>query len=365
MDEQENEFKNVLSEYYKLKKKYEGEYNKNKKQILNNPTLSMAKKKKEFAALKKKCVNCNRVGGSIFLNSLDTSNDSLIRLLSVKCGVTPDPCSLDISLQVAKCYSIKEEVDDLKKSLNFYKNQIIQMKNEILFNIKNLKNTVTKEKYENIKKEIIDKGDNYFSYKIILNEELENHLDKKEYNLKIEQFNDLIKQFKQLVDQYKKTGLEEEMNIITDFYIKNLIPLGEEIRNMKYRESDVNYNPDTKQYILDQNNYKEQFLEINLEQNKVLKFVKNIYNPEKEKKIKININKASDSLDNNRIGSQKTDSLVEFKIETPEGPPPGWNSPNNEENEENKESIDISNDIIDLNQNPDSLNSATPILEKT
>ena len=362
----ENEFRNVLSEYYKLKKKYEGEYNKNKKQIMNNPSLSMAKKKKEISSLKKKCVNCNRVGGSIFSHLSNESNGALDRILKVKCGVVPDPCSLDIALQVANIYSLKGEVNELKSGLNYYKEKIIQLKNNMVFYMKNIDRPDVKKEFDAIKKEISEKGDNYFSYKIEINEIIDNHINKEVYNLKIEEMNSLVNQFKGLIYQYKKQGLEEEMNNITDFYLKNLIPLSKEIRNMKYHRSFVTYNSDTKQYTLDQNNYSDDFFEINLDENKVLKYVKNVYNPVNDKKIKIKINKANESLSSNpRIGSQRTDSLVEFKIQTPDEPPPGWNSTSNTENknesnneQNNDESIDISNDIIDLNKNPDSLDSS-------
>ena len=61
--------KEAIHNYYKLKQKYEMAIKKQKHKILTNPTLNAEQKKQKVLQIKKKCVNCNGVGGTVFKNT--------------------------------------------------------------------------------------------------------------------------------------------------------------------------------------------------------------------------------------------------------------------------------------------------------
>ena len=95
---------NALNEYYKLKSNYENENYKNKKVIMNNKELSKREKQREFQRLKPKCINCKRVGGTLFTNTIKDKDDDTkiknIRTLKAICGVHENPCNLKIIIEI-------------------------------------------------------------------------------------------------------------------------------------------------------------------------------------------------------------------------------------------------------------------------
>ena len=73
----------AFNEYYKLKNKYENDYNKDKQKLIKNKTMSWKEKRNEFKQLKPKCINCKRPVGTIFsIKKSDNPNDDFRELKS-------------------------------------------------------------------------------------------------------------------------------------------------------------------------------------------------------------------------------------------------------------------------------------------
>ena len=132
--DKENSYLERYKEFYSLKNKYDS-YIRNKKQaIINSTLLSKKDKKYKFKHMKKKCVNCNKEGGTIF-----TIGDSLI----AKCGNKEQPCDLNITFEKKETITSKELSDLLHNEITNIRRVIVNTKMDYLFQYKTEEEIVT------------------------------------------------------------------------------------------------------------------------------------------------------------------------------------------------------------------------------
>ena len=123
----------ALNEFYKLKSKYESDFNKDKQKIIKNKFFSWKEKKQEFKQLKPKCINCRRPVGTIFsVKHIGKENDDSRELKAI-CGSLSEPCNLNITINPGVTYNIMNHIKELEKDNEDYKNEIIEYKNKLLF----------------------------------------------------------------------------------------------------------------------------------------------------------------------------------------------------------------------------------------
>uniref|UniRef100_A0A6C0LJY3 Uncharacterized protein n=1 Tax=viral metagenome TaxID=1070528 RepID=A0A6C0LJY3_9ZZZZ len=257
-------FKVLLNEYYKLKSKYEADFNKTKKKIINNPDLSKKEKQREFQRLKRSCVNCKKIGGTLFTNSL---NEDGSRHLKARCGNTK-PCDLNISLEISQYYLFGDVLAENEADIKQYKNEIIQYKNDILFGYASKERTLTL--FDNLAKKISDSMELYSSYleeykSITDNEDKKRILSEKKSESYL-----YLQNIKNAVDEFNKTGNNQFVTDAVSIYVNSLKPLADEIVHLKYKQNVVRYNEETMQYHLIQTNYVIDDLEFNIVENKVI-----------------------------------------------------------------------------------------------
>ena len=139
-NKEEIDVKEALNEYFRLKDKFYNELIVNKKKIINNSTLlSNREKRSEFLKLKPKCVNCKRPSekGTMFLITYHeaTDVDDSYRTFKAMCGNIADPCNLNIEIELGSVNSIEEDLNELSEDIKYYKNNIINDKNKLLFGL--------------------------------------------------------------------------------------------------------------------------------------------------------------------------------------------------------------------------------------
>lgn len=123
------DFNLKLEQYYKLKMKYETWY------------MDLIKRNEQreesvgTVVAIPKCINCKRDGGTIFniKSKQDENNESITELTAI-CGVTV-PCRLNINLQLSKCVIVSEMVSLVTNELDSLKDEMIVLKNRIMFGI--------------------------------------------------------------------------------------------------------------------------------------------------------------------------------------------------------------------------------------
>jgi vacuolar-type H+-ATPase subunit H len=279
MEEPNESVENAYNEYYKLKNKYETEIMKNKKKILNNPSLSAKEKRSEFLKLKPKCINCKRPGGTIFStkyyseNTKKGENNDFIddyRQLSARCGIIADPCNLNINIHLGTYELLPDILENIEKEIKDNKNEIIDSKNKLLFGY--ITTETALQNYDSIKDYVSHFTSLLEQYlKIYL--DITDNLQKKQLlNEDIERTYEIITEIKQCIISFNELESTQYVRDAVHIYITNLLPLLNKISNLKYKQNFVYYDEDLNTYNLIQKKYKIENLEYTSFNNSIVSY---------------------------------------------------------------------------------------------
>ena len=214
-----------LDKYLKLKSEKEKKYKKNKKQVIKNDTLTLEEKREKIKKHKNKCLGCKRNVGNIFFNKDGK--------LGITCGDKEQPCKLNVSANKPKFISISKKIEDILQLLEITKQEIIKIKLDLLFQLK--PEEIVTEQFETFKKKYNDLNAELISYKLLLEQNQRNEARYLKNEIEKVKLYEYIKIFKQNIKEYEitntKTFLTEEINT----YIKDILPIQENIRNILYK----------------------------------------------------------------------------------------------------------------------------------
>ena len=239
-DMKRKKYEKLVEDYYVKKRKFEKkieDFKKSKKFKI----LSLEQKKESLANFKRKmrCINCNKPGGTVF-SKVDNH-------LIATCGNTKEPCKLNIDIKCASTTDFQKTLEEARESINSYKRKITELKLDLLFELDDEEVILNEfQTYKDQLEEILTFAVEFQTYfdrnnnKItMINEETgENtYVSKKEIlKDKQQQLNNFINTFKKNIKEFKETG---EISFITDtlqIYKNVIIPLQNQIRNIKYQE---------------------------------------------------------------------------------------------------------------------------------
>jgi hypothetical protein len=293
----------AINEFYRLKDKYESEYNKKYVVPIVKRNISNKAKRLLFSKLlKPECINCKRTVGTIFTIKNDTKED--VRNFVAKCGDLAEPCPLEIQINYSVRDQLYNSIIDGSKDIEAIKLDIIKEKNKALFFNKDVVASFEKLTSDlKLKTEIVGFG---IETNILRNYNPEKYaLIKKN----IDEFGKgFILPFKQLISNYMDTENELVLNESVKFYVDEMVPKLKEIQEMKYSVNFVEYNLDDNTYTLIQypNSLEdgEFFLKNDDKIVKFIKGVKIIKGVKKEKK-----SKNSKTMKNGDIPKNKTKKL--------------------------------------------------------
>lgn len=246
-------FKNTVAEYYKLKKKYDETYEKAKKEQLDKvittdgfkkTTINMDshnENKLDIIKRNRKCVICQKKGGTIFTNKN--------RIITAKCGNEDAPCDLDIQINLGKHMSLNNALKLTNETISTTKASIIDLKLDLLFGLRteeeiSLDFEEDKQQYktsvkhaESIKK-LIKSIDEILIEDPITHETRQ--ISIKQYiRIKTKKLNDLVSTFKTLIKNYMEELDNTQISYpilkqAMDIYVEEIFPLMTEIRKNKY-----------------------------------------------------------------------------------------------------------------------------------
>jgi hypothetical protein len=244
--ENENTNKHI-AEYYKLKKKYDDDNNKNKRDIMNNANLSKREKKNKFAKLVPKCVLCKQPGGTIFSNKYEETLNA--RQLSARCGHTAEPCNLDIKINTGKYVLLPYLFKKTTANISDLKTNVIVDKNQLLFGYKTTEETLSA--FDELKEQITQ---NMAELDTIVRE-YSNVTDNTEDNDKLKELTEKsFEQIKNIREYMVNSNEEDDPKFVYDaveIYTKELTPTLSKIMELKYKNNNmVWFNPDTRMYHL-------------------------------------------------------------------------------------------------------------------
>ena len=268
IDPETKNTEDFMSEYYKLKAKYDSELMKNKRRILNNPGLSINEKRREFQKLVPKCINCKNPGGTIF--SIKYNDEKDVRELKAICGAKFNTCNLNISISAGKYYLFPDILKEFEEEIYNLKQKVISDKNNILFGYISTEEAL--DRFNDLKEQINDNVSLLQSYleeyiKIVDNKET-NELVNKE----IEYIYNYISSIKEAIKNFNETNNTQYVNDAVDIYINSLHPSSKKLLKLKYKENMVWYDPDNNIFRLIQNKYTIRDIEFDTSDDKNVTF---------------------------------------------------------------------------------------------
>ena len=259
-------FNQALGEYYKLKRQYDNQIEKEVIKLRKNTSLTNNEKHEKFKQLKKKCINCGKVGGTIFKQDGN--------LLLAKCGHTEKPCKLDIQLQRATYANINDQITELNNKISTNKIETINSKLDFLFGYTS--ESTTLENFNKLKKEIKDEIKKYQKINELYLDIVSNLTKMKEIKVKNNNLFILIKNFKDLIKNYEESGEFSYLKDAIELYVGTIEETVKNIRNLKYVYNGIEFNENDNTHHLIQESYIQEQLQIiiNDTHNKILYFKK-------------------------------------------------------------------------------------------
>lgn len=221
-----------ISEYFKLKKKYEDNNFIDKKKIFQRAS-SKKQGKKNVSRWIPKCVQCKQTGGTLFTKKNNT--------YFAVCGNKKSPCNLNIEIYNGKFYNIHEFMTTIGlEELTDIKEDIMKLKLDNIFNYENeevamkkFKESLQEFSYFNIEyTELIEK--NNLLYKDEIREDL--------IMRKTQHIYDLITAIKELMTQYKKDGNGQLLKTAIEIQVKELNPEIHNLRMLRYEIMEMKHN---------------------------------------------------------------------------------------------------------------------------
>jgi hypothetical protein len=229
----------AFNEYYKLKNKYESDYNKDKQKIIKNKQMSWKEKRNEYKQLKPKCINCKRPVGTIFSIKHSGEPNDDFRELKAICGSLSEPCTLNININAGVTYNIMDHIKELEKDIENYKNEIIEYKNKLLFGYTKTETAV--ENFDRIKEAINDT-----SFLLNINyEHMFDVVDNKITNESIAKLKEevyiLINEIKMSIKRFDSTGNVQFVRDSIDIYVNQMESKLKELSALKYKVNLVEF----------------------------------------------------------------------------------------------------------------------------
>ena len=235
----------ALKEFYKLKSSYEKKYDEFVKRIVKNSQLTTREKQQKVSTFKKKCISCDKDGGSLFSNENNT--------LKVICGNTSDPCELNIEIRKGEDLNIETSISDFTEDVEKSKEDIIKLKMDVLFGYKTENDIINK--FEKIK-------DDYETDFTILQEQniklgniVNNSMELVEIKKQNNEIQFIIDEIKQSIEEFNKTLNDKIIKNVVDVYNTRLLPLVKKNMDAKYKVNKMFYNEEDDTYHLIQKKY--------------------------------------------------------------------------------------------------------------
>ena len=226
------ELHQAMDKFYKLKNQYEMQVKTLKDRVLKNTTLSKREKQDAFREIagKSKCVNCERPGGTKFTEVFDKEKEG--RVLSARCGVKMDPCPLHIEIDVGNIISIDEDLNRTQAEINKKKQDIICIKNDVLFGYKTADSVVSV--FDELKEELKDLTE---TYEIMLETYVSIYenpgVKEEEDRLRVEIYND-VQSIKSMMREYSREKVVQYAHDAVTLQLSQLAPKVQALRALVY-----------------------------------------------------------------------------------------------------------------------------------
>lgn len=236
------DYSDALNNYYDLKSKYENKLSKKSK----SKTLEKDGKRV--------CIKCKKKGGTEFARIVEkpTQGRSQVYLIA-KCKAEI-PCDLDINIKLANYKLYGDLVKSINKQTEIIKGDIIKLKLDLLFQLKDEEYVVTR--FEKLKTKLqtlsnkIQKLNNTYNEKNntfivkkkddVTNEEYEEKINKKEaITITNKEIENTLSNYGKIVKEYNKTKNKAFLADAFEKYHKQVVDLFIKKRGIQYQECNI------------------------------------------------------------------------------------------------------------------------------
>lgn len=244
----QSEYYDAISRYYEYKEQYETSKARIKSQFIARDnaksemaSLSWQDKRNKYRQLKPPCINCKRPVGTIFSTKRSTANDNDVRILKAVCGDDVAPCILNIQISIPITNIYQETIAIYKNKINYFKERIIMAKNDLIFGYSKSQNeSISAFKVYN---NLLSDNLTLLQEIMIEFEQFSSNPDKKT-QLKVLQsdFYANLEIYNGYVNNFKTTNDIQFIKEAVTIYLTMISPQVEQIMNLKYSFSGVEYN---------------------------------------------------------------------------------------------------------------------------
>lgn len=213
----------AMTDYYRLKSKYESKNEKRKNVIKSNTNLTPLQKRKKIKQLIPACIVCKNAGGTIFSNNKG--------VLTAVCGST-NPCKLNIVINRGQFVNLQALDKSMREDLNKTKIEIIKTKLNLLFEYNTESDTI--KSFNVLRPELKAIEELKFKWHTEYLNAISNSYNKEKL---VTLENKLYEEKQALVNLGKEYNETERQNIIIDMvskYAQVIQPLVDEVRSLKY-----------------------------------------------------------------------------------------------------------------------------------
>lgn len=236
------DYSDALNNYYDLKSKYENKLSKKSK----SKTLEKDGKRV--------CIKCKKKGGTEFARIVEkpTQGRSQVYLIA-KCKAEI-PCDLDINIKLSNYKLYGDLVKSINKQTEIIKGDIIKLKLDLLFQLKDEEYVVTR--FEKLKTKLqtlsnkIQKLNNTYNEKNntfivkkkddVTNEEYEEKINKKEaITITNKEIENTLSNYGKIVKEYNKTKNKAFLADAFEKYHKQVVDLFIKKRGIQYQECNI------------------------------------------------------------------------------------------------------------------------------
>lgn len=245
----------VLDKYYKLKKMYDDKYKEKKKNIIKKHKNDYNLIRKELSKYSPRCVNCDGIGGSLFIES-ENSIKALCSVADINAR-----CNLHIELQKGSVINQEEWFQEITNDLENDKINIISIKLDMLFGL--IEEDIAIKSFNNYKEDyktnvkLMEEWNNFNYEKNSVEiektseskqETTTERIEKKKFiKIKTTQLKNNIKKYRETIEKYKSTNKKSFLQDALHAYKNDILPVINEIRKVKYELEyieEINGDPD-------------------------------------------------------------------------------------------------------------------------
>ena len=215
--------KERIYNYFQLKAKYNEQRDKlikNKYEKLKNKGLSKNEIKDQIKNIQVRCINCNKVGGTIF--TIKDGN------YIAKCNCA-NPCKLNIEISKGLYYPSNKVLNESTQNINIIKENIVKTKMKHI--LEYIDNNSASSFFKKHKKELNNESEYYFYSKMSLEDIIEENKDDTNFENEITELKKMISDYNETMDKIK---LKEAIL----YQIENIENKRKEKKNLEYSDTE-------------------------------------------------------------------------------------------------------------------------------